>query len=247
MKFWIINSLLCLLFLPGFGQNGRMHYQITKDLELIQLSQNAYLHVSWSTFSGYGRVSCNGLLFTNQGEALLFDTPATQEMTMTLVNWLSDSLKIKIVGFVPNHWHSDCMGGLAWLQQQKIKSYASWKTIEIAKKNKLPIPDHHFKDSLQLSLGNQQAKCYYLGPAHTLDNIVVWIPSEKILFAGCMVKCMESDNLGFTGDGDMKNYTGTLRKVLAKFPEAKIVIPGHDEIGGLELIKHTLEIAERNK
>ena len=245
MKNWILSCLFCLLILTGRSQTNYKHFQVTKDIELIQLSPNAYLHISWATFSGYGRVSCNGLVLIDQKKAFLFDTPATDAMTKELVTWIQDSLQTKIVGFVPNHWHSDCMGGLGWLKSQKIMSYANQETIYIAKKEKLPMPDQGFKDSLQLHLGNKLIECYYLGPAHTQDNIVVWIPSEKILFPGCMVKCMESTNLGFTGDGDLKSYPQTLRKLLAKFPDAKIVIPGHDDFGGLELIRHTLEMAEK--
>ena len=75
-----------------------------------------------------------------------------------------------------------------------------------------------------------------------LDNIVVWIPSEQILFPGCMVKEIRSGNLGNTADGDVKAYPDTITKVLKKFPSAKIVIPGHGNYGGAELIKHTLDI-----
>lgn len=87
-----------------------------------------------------------------------------------------DSMKIEIVGFIPNHWHDDCMGGLGYLQSQKIESYANQMTIDIAKTKNLPIPDHGFKDSLQLHLGDKLIKCYYFGAAHSLDNIVIWIP-----------------------------------------------------------------------
>jgi metallo-beta-lactamase class B len=87
--------------------------------------------------------------------------------------------------------------------------------------------------------------CYYFGAAHTTDNIVVWIPTEQILFAGCMAKSLNSQNLGNTADGDLKAYPETLRKVIAKFPDARIVIPGHGQYGGIEVLKHTLQLAEQ--
>jgi metallo-beta-lactamase class B len=63
--------------------------------------------------------------------------------------WLSDSMKVRVTGFAPNHWHIDCMGGLAWLKSQGIRSYANQKTIEIAKSKSLPVPDEGFTDSSQ--------------------------------------------------------------------------------------------------
>lgn len=77
----------------------------------------------------------------------------------------------------------------------------------------------------------------------SVDPIVIWIPSERILFAGCMVKCLDSDNLGNTADGDLIAYPGTMRDLMGKFPEAAIVIPGHGPFGGLELIQHTINLA----
>ena len=38
--------------------------------------------------------------------------------------------------------------------------------------------------------------CYYFGGGHSEDNIAVWIPSAKLLFAGCMVKEMAAQNAG---------------------------------------------------
>jgi len=151
-------------------------------------------------------------------------------------------MNVEIVGFIPNHWHEDCMGGLGYIHKQGIKSYANQQTIDIAKTKDLPVPVYGFKDSLELKLGEKLIDCYYLGAAHSMDNIVVWIPSEKILFTSCMVKNMLSKNLGNTADGDLISYPMTLTKVMKKFPSAKIVIPGHGEYGGLELIEHTLEL-----
>jgi metallo-beta-lactamase class B len=158
---------------------------------------------------------------------------------MCLFSWITDSLKLKIVGFIPTHWHVDRMGGLGFIQHQKIETYANQMTIDIAKSKNLPIPAHGFKDSLQLKLGEKEIKCYYLGAAHTLDNIVVWISSEQILFAGCIVKSLSSEDLGNTADGDLIAYPKTIDKLIKEFSSAKIVIPGHGQFGGLDLITHT--------
>jgi metallo-beta-lactamase class B len=78
-----------------------------------------------------------------------------------------------------------------------------------------------------------------------MDNIIVWLPDEKILFPGCMVKEMRSNNLGNIADGNVKEYPNTIQKVINKFPTAKIVIPGHGQIGGIELLRHTIELAKQ--
>jgi len=247
MKTLLLLLLTGLIHLTGFSQEVFDTIRISPDLELIRLSGNAYVHVSYSNLPGYGRISENGLIFVNKKRAFLFDTPWTDSLTMILVSYIEDHLGLKITGFVPNHWHVDCMGGLGYLQSQKIKSYANQLTIEIAKTKRLPIPDHGFKDSLKLSLGNKSIYCYFLGAAHSLDNIVVWIPSERILFPGCMCKSLNSENLGNIVDGDLNEYPKTIDSVIRKFKSAIIVIPGHGPFGGSDLLLHTRELTTKEK
>ena len=239
-----MKGALFLLFfvsiqLTGVCQNADEPLRISKDLELIKISGNAYIHVSYAEMGGYGRVAANGLIFINQHNAFLFDTPWTDSLTEELVTYMKDKMGLEISGFIPNHWHADCMGGLGCLQGHKIPSYANQKTIDIARSKNLPVPDQGFKDSITLYLDNEVIKCYFLGAAHSLDNVVVWIPSEKILFPGCMVKSLNSTDLGNIADGDINAYPGTIDKVIEKFSHARIVIPGHGQYGGLDLLKHT--------
>jgi metallo-beta-lactamase class B len=242
MRKLLLLFLAGLIQFNGFAQRNSNKIVISEDIELIKLSENAYIHVSYSDLKGYGRVASNGLIFIDGEDAFLFDTPMTDSLTEELVSWLRKNMKLKIAGFVPNHWHSDCIGGLGYLKTQNIESYANQKTIDIAITLCLPAPAQGFKDSLQLQLGDKLIQCYYPGPAHSMDNIVVWIPSEKILFAGCMVKSLDSKNLGNVVDGDLRAYPGTIDKLIKKFPDAKIVIPGHGQYGGIDLITHTQEL-----
>ncbi len=242
MKKIFVGLLFVLIHLSGLSQSEDKIIKISDDVELIQISDDAYIHVSYTISPKWGRIGANGLIFIDKKHAFLFDTPWTDKQTEKLVSWIRDTMNIEIVGFIPNHWHEDCMGGLATIHKQGIKSYANQLTIDIAKTNELPFPKNGFNDSLELKLGEKLINCYYLGAAHSMDNIVVWIPSEQILFAACMVKNIRSKNLGNTADGDLIAYPKTLTKVMKKFPSAKIVIPGHGEYGGVELIKHTLEL-----
>lgn len=236
--------LILFLFLvqASYAQEFSKKITVNNDLEIVQLTPNVYLHISYAEFTGFGRVACNGMILTAGDKAFLFDTPPTDQLTKQLVEWISQTLKLKVVGFIPNHWHIDCMGGLAYLQSIGVKSYANQMTIDIAKAKNLPVPTHGFKDSLKLNLGTAEIDCYYPGAGHSMDNIVVWIPSEKVLFPGCLVKEVNAKGLGNTLDGDLKAYPQTIEKVLRKFPDAKIVIPGHGAFGGIELVRHTKEL-----
>lgn len=246
MKTLVTTLLSAILSFTIYAQAKYNKIAITNDIELIKLADNTYIHVSYTQSPGYGRTSSNGLIFTNNGFACLLDTPMTDSLTYDLVNWITDTMHLKITGFVPNHWHVDCMGGLGYLQSIGIDSYANYMTIDIAKEKGLPQPSHGFHDSISFKVGNESIFCYYLGAAHSLDNIIVWIPSEKIIFTGCMVKNISAVLLGNTVDGDLTAWPVTLNRILQKFPDVNIVIPGHGDAGGLELINHTLELIKNN-
>lgn len=246
MRKMFLGLLVGLIQLSAFSQDSKT-IRISKDIELVRITDNAYVHISYADVPSYGRVSANGLFFINESEAFLFDTPWNDSLTKVLCSYITDSMKLKIVGFIPNHWHDDCMGGLGYLKAQNIRSYANQLTIDIAKSKGLPMPEHGFKDSLQLLLGDKLIQCYFLGAAHSLDNIVVWIPSEQILFAGCMIKSAEWSSLGNTDDGDLTVYPKTIDRLIHKFPSAKVVIPGHGKFGGIEYLLHTKKLLVNTK
>ncbi|MDR2982957.1 MAG: subclass B1 metallo-beta-lactamase [Puniceicoccales bacterium] len=234
--------LIVLIQSAVLSQADYQRIKVSDDIEVIKLSEKAYVHVSVSEMEGFGKVASNGLLLVDQGEAFLFDTPVTNEQTEALAKWITNSLHARIIKFVPTHWHQDCMGGLAYLHKQGVESYANVKTVEIAKTKRLPQPNHSFSDALTLRLHGTEALCWFPGGGHAVDNIIVWIPSEKILFGGCMVKDAKATSLGNVADGDLHAWPKTIAAVQGRFPEARIIIPGHGEIGGQELLTHTREL-----
>lgn len=240
-----IIILFCLFSGPIFAVDEGELIEICDALQLVKISDNAYVHISYMPENK--SVSCNGMILVDKGKAFLFDTPPSDSVTEILVAYIKNEMKLHIEGFVCNDWHRDSMLGLGTVLKAGIPTYANEMTREIAKEKKLPVPETGFRDSLALRLGNKEILCYYFGPAHTMDNIVVWIPSEKVLFANCMVKEMKAGNLGFTDEGDVKAYASTLLKVREKFPDVLWVIPGHGDYGGPELIDHTLKMARAIK
>lgn len=240
MKQIAITLLLISLFGILQAQNQTDTITINKNLYLVKMTENSWIHVSY--LNGF---TCNGLILIDNNKAFLFDTPSYDSTTVELTNYIQNKLGLEIVGFVTNDWHIDSQGGLGVINNLGITGYSNEMTREIAKSKGLPFTSNGFKDSLTINFSNNKIELYYFGAAHTMDNIVAWIPSEQILFASCMVKVLSQNNLGFTGDGDLKSYPETLRKVCDKFKDAKYVIPGHGSYGAYDLLVHTLEVAEK--
>ena len=248
MKMMILVASLSLCLVDCcLSQGAGPRVTVCRDIEVIRVSEHSYVYVSYADVPRWGRVPSNGLLYISEGEALLFNTPMNDSLTMALVEWITDSLRVTIVGFIGNHWHDDGIGGLRYIKSLGIPSYAHEKTIDIARSKDLPVPQYAFRDSLILHVGRAVVVCKYFGAAHTVDNIVSWIPAERILFGGCMVRELMSETLGNTEDADIAAWPSTIARVIAAYPAARIVIPGHGSLGGSELLRHTQVLLKKTK
>ncbi len=198
----LLCGLLVFIFPLIYNQENKK-IVINDDLEILPLTENSFIHISYLELSGRGRFPCNGLVFTNSDSVIVIDTPVNDTLSVQLISWLnSRDLYIKAV--IPTHWHVDNIGGLKAFHKAGIQSYAYSLTKELAIKNHYESPSTIFSDSLIIPFGEKYVQCTFHGAGHTLDNIVVWIPSEKILFGGCLVKAADYQGLGNTADADLE-------------------------------------------
>ncbi|MDC1068672.1 subclass B1 metallo-beta-lactamase [Candidatus Kapabacteria bacterium] len=210
-------------------------------LEIVQISDNVYQHISYLEIPNYGKFPCNGLIFINNMEAIIFDTPVDDSSSAELLDWLSQKLKTNVIAIVINHFHNDCLGGIKEFHKNGIKSYASNKTIELAENNNEIKPQIGFTDSLELQVGKQITKTKYYGSGHTYDNVVSYIPTEKVLFGGCLIKSIGAGK-GNLVDSDIEQWSKTVKLLKQDIAGIEIIVPGHGKFGGLELLDYTINL-----
>lgn len=213
----------------------------SNDLIVTQVTENCFVHTSFKQTNDFGNVPCNGLIVTNSNEAIIFDTPTNEKNSEELINWIKEKLNCKINAIIPGHFHDDCLGGLKAFDKNDIPSYANYKTIELAKENNLNVPQNSFRDSLTLKVGNEIITVTFFGEGHTKDNVVGYFPSENVMFGGCLIKEIDASK-GYLGDANVKDWSGTVEKVRAKYPNVKIVVPGHGEFGDKKLLDYTINL-----
>ncbi|MCC5938482.1 MAG: subclass B1 metallo-beta-lactamase [Lunatimonas sp.] len=213
----------------------------SEELVVTQVSENAYIHTSYLQTDDFGKVACNGLVLTGGGEAYVFDTPTDDISSEALIEWLQNSADFQVKGVVPTHFHKDCLGGLPVFESWGIPSYASHQTIQFAAENNFALPQHGFADSLLLKVGDKTILATHYGEGHTADNVVVYFSSEDILFGGCLVKELGAQK-GFLGDANVFAWSHTVERIKKRFPEVKVVVPGHGAFGDGALLDYTLEL-----
>lgn len=233
--------ILFLIFIsPLVAQESKPIYQ-TETLKIEQLSPSTFVHVSYLSTEDFGKVPCNGMIVIQDGEAMVFDTPADAEASKELITWLENEKKLQVTAVVATHFHDDCVGGLEEFHSRGIPSYASFKTIELAKAEGNLVPQNGFKKKLVLKAGSLKVINQFPGEGHTRDNIVSYVPSEKVLFGGCLIK-EQNAGVGFLGDANTSEWSRTVGVVKSLFPEVEIVIPGHGKVGDSTILDYTMEL-----
>ncbi|MDR0232505.1 MAG: subclass B1 metallo-beta-lactamase [Dysgonamonadaceae bacterium] len=215
----------------------------SETLLINQISEHVYQHISFLDFENYGKVSCNGMIVANENESIVFDTPVDNETSSELIDWITKSLNCKITAVIPTHYHNDNLGGLDEFHKQDITSYAYNKTIQIAKENDYSVPQHGFDKYMELNVGNEKVYIEFFGEGHTCDNIVGYFPLEDIMFGGCLIK-ENGAGKGNLAESNVEEWSETVKKVKEKYPNTKTVIPGHGQLGGMELLDYTIHLFE---
>lgn len=81
----------------------------------------------------------------------------------------------------------------------------------------LTRPTDTFDMAMTIDLGNRQVELHHLGRGHTSGDIVIWLPDERILFAGDLVEARAAPYMGDSYPAAWS--TATLDAVAALGPE----------------------------
>ena len=236
---------------------------INEYLKVIEIDTDVYrvIHAfPWSANSLLVRVGGN--------DFILCDTPIENTGSQALVEWIREKYGDVNLTVINCHYHIDCLGGNHYMLSQGFKVYATEMTlklfeedkeniiprmlngvtdskmIEVIKNLKLAPPENIFNEEngLKLKIGEEEIELYYPGGGHTEDNIVVYFPQRKILYGGCLVKPLEQKNLGSQSFANFEQWPQSLQNLIDKYPDAKLVVPGHGSHGDMSMVNHTMEL-----
>ena len=130
-------------------------------------------------------------------------------------------------------------GTHAWIQERGAQDWESeYRRFPRLFRDAGSIPgltyaDVSFADTLTLALGDRDVQVRWLGGGHTQGDAAVWLPEEKVLFAGDLVEARAAP---YMGDALVTEWqAGTLD--LIESLGAEILVPGRgpalrgDEVG----------------
>ncbi|TGK48019.1 subclass B1 metallo-beta-lactamase [Leptospira kanakyensis] len=213
----------------------------SRHLEWIKIKETVWIHRSFGEFGGQV-YSANGLvILTNKG-AVVIDTPWTESQTEELFSEVKATFQKDILFLVVTHAHDDRMAGVSLFQNKNIPVYSTSLTAKLAKERGLGKTNPVLDIQTRLPAGNQSIEVFFPGHGHSADNIVVWLPETHILFGGCLVKALDAKDLGNVKEADMNQWPNSVKRVLSRYPDAEVVVPGHGDWGKLDLLRHTIRL-----
>ena len=86
----------------------------------------------------------------------------------------------------------------------------------------LTVADEWLEGPKVLTVGGVRFDINPVGPAHTPEDLVVYLPSEKVLFAGDLVF---RSRVPYVGQADSRHWITALDSLL-KF-DTQVIVPGH--------------------
>jgi glyoxylase-like metal-dependent hydrolase (beta-lactamase superfamily II) len=187
-------------------------------------------------------ISNAGFVVTPEGVVVIdaLGSPALAERLMAEIAKITPQ-PVKWV--IVTHYHADHIYGLQAFQKagarilahRAAREYLNSETARlrleasrqdlapwIDENTRLVPPDEWVDDERRLRLGGVDFVIKHLGPAHTPEDLAVYVPSERLLFAGDLVF---RSRIPFVGQADSGHWIQAL-DVLLGF-DATVVVPGH--------------------
>jgi glyoxylase-like metal-dependent hydrolase (beta-lactamase superfamily II) len=112
-------------------------------------------------------------------------------------------------------------------------SSRSAQNKELLKDVKLRKPDILFDKEARLDLGEVTARLFWLGPAHTIGDELIFVEEDSVLIPGDIVQNKLVPNMP-NSDANVKNWLAILDKLEPLHP--RFVVPDHGALGDGSLI-----------
>lgn len=214
-------------------------------LKPIQVAPHTYFiqgRPEMGNSSNQNFISNAGFVITPSG-VVVVDALGSPILAKKLIAEIKRVSNQKIVAVIVSHYHADHIYGLQEFKkigatiyaQGEGRNYLSSETAKqrliasrvdfapwVNENTKLIAADIWIDKAFNLKVGGVDFMISRVGPAHAPEDLMVYIPTEKVLFAGDLVF---RGRIPFVGNADSKGWLLALDEIERLNPN--IVIPGH--------------------
>ncbi|MBC5783851.1 MBL fold metallo-hydrolase [Ramlibacter sp. USB13] len=187
-------------------------------------------------------ISNAGFVVTPAG-VVVIDALGSPQLARELLAAIARITPQPVTHVVVTHYHADHVyglqefrkrgakivaqrGALEYLNSETASSRLAASRVDLAPwiddKTELVVPDQWLDGPGELVVGGVRLLLRPVGPAHTPEDQVVLLPSERVLFAGDLVF---RGRIPYVGQADSRHWIAALDELLKM--DARIVVPGH--------------------
>jgi glyoxylase-like metal-dependent hydrolase (beta-lactamase superfamily II) len=187
-------------------------------------------------------ISNAGFVVTPAG-VVVIDALGSPALARELLAAIARVTTKPVTHLIVTHYHADHIYGLQEFRKAGARIIAHRAALEyihsdtaasrlknsrvelapwIDAQTELVVPDQWIDGATELVVGGVRLQLTPVGPAHTPEDLVVFLRSEGVLFAGDMVF---RGRVPFVGQADSHQWILALDTLLAMQP--KVVVPGH--------------------
>jgi len=187
-------------------------------------------------------ISNAGFVVTPAG-VVVIDALGSPPLARELLAEIARVTPQPVTHVVVTHYHADHIYGLQDFRRrgarilahrsssEYLHSDTARQRLEVSRTDLAPwidgstqlvVPDEWLEGPRELVVGGVRLQLQPVGPAHTPEDLVVYLPSEGVLFAGDL---MFRGRIPFVGQADSRHWIASLDTLLAMRP--RVVVPGH--------------------
>ena len=190
-------------------------------------------------------ISNAGFVVTPAG-VVVIDALGSPQLARELLAAIARITPLPVTHVVVTHYHADHIYGLQEFRKRGAKIVAQRSALEyinsdtaasrlaasrhdlapwIDDKTELVVPDQWLDGPGELVVGGVRLLLRPVGPAHTPEDQVIYLPSERVLFAGDLVF---RGRVPYVGQADSRHWIAALGDLLKMDP--RVVVPGHGDV-----------------
>ena len=237
--------VLAALTLTGAAAISHAADDAQPPLNLQQVSPHGYF-VEGLTQLGSPQnqnfISNAGFVVTPAG-VVVIDALGSPRLAERLLEAIARVTDQPVTDVIVTHYHADHIYGLQVFQRrgarivahrgarEYLQSETAHLRLEASRTDLAPwidagtrlVPADEWVDGpVRLQRGGITFEIDHVGPSHTPEDLTVFVPSERLLFAGDL---FFNGRLPFVGKADSSQWIRSLDQVLAR--DTAVVVPGH--------------------
>ncbi|MFZ5485367.1 MAG: MBL fold metallo-hydrolase [Pseudomonadota bacterium] len=242
----MLIALYCLLLAPLAWAGTPDYPPVSVPVEAVQVSDHGHYIPGLAGAASPGNqgfMSNAGFVVTPEG-VVVIDTLGTPSLAAAMLREIrkvtAQPIKIAII----SHYHADHYygsqvfkdaGAELWAHEaargvlgseaaqarfaQRKQVLAPWVDDRL---QRFVTPDRWLSGDTDFRLGGLTFRIRHVGPAHSPEDLVVFVAEEGVLYAGDLVF---KGRVPFVGDADSRAWLATLERLIGLGP--KVLVPGH--------------------